>query len=37
MKKYKFRSSRVCYEDMEAVIEADSYEEALLELEIVKI
>ena len=29
MKKYKFRSSRICYEDMEAVIEADSYEEAL--------
>jgi len=29
MKKYKFTSSRICYEDMEAVIEADSYTEAL--------
>ena len=29
MKKYKFTSSRICYEDMEAIIKADSYKEAL--------
>jgi hypothetical protein len=29
MKKYTFRSSKILYADMEAVIEADSYKKAL--------